>query len=175
MIGAGILYLIGWIYLKLRKSRRNGNGRCEADGDGGRISWPTLTMFVLCAASLLGGAYGILILVDVFRKRFARYRVHLPAQAASRAWQAAQVAMRGLEIPFGVFLCIVSLVGWFYGAQMMRAYMGLLRHFRLTEPELWFHRVPRLQLCESSGRSYNTCMQIEGTIARTGKRGGEFA
>jgi prepilin signal peptidase PulO-like enzyme (type II secretory pathway) len=37
------------------------------------------------------------------------------------------MAMRVMEIPFGVFLAIVSIVTWFYGAQMIRAYMGLFR------------------------------------------------
>jgi leader peptidase (prepilin peptidase)/N-methyltransferase len=127
VLGAGILYLIGWIYLKMRKSEGMGMGDVKLMAMAGAFLGPSLTMFVLCAASLLGGVYGMLILATVFQKRYARYRVHLPAQAASRASQAAQIAMRGLEIPFGVFLAIVSLVGWFYGGPMIRAYMGLFR------------------------------------------------
>jgi leader peptidase (prepilin peptidase)/N-methyltransferase len=123
--GAGILYAIGWIYLKLRKVDGLGFGDVKLMAMAGAFLGPVLTLFVLCTASLLGGAYGILVLLTVFRKRFARYRVHLGVQAASRAWRAAQIAMRGLEIPFGVFLCIMSLVTWFYGAQMIRAYLGL--------------------------------------------------
>jgi len=126
-VGAGILYAIGWIYLKLRKVDGMGMGDVKLMAMVGAFLGPSLTLFVLCMASLLGGAYGVLILVTVFWKRFARYRVRLPAQAASRASQAAQIAMRCLEIPFGVFLAIVSVVTWFYGAQMIRSYMGLLR------------------------------------------------
>jgi leader peptidase (prepilin peptidase)/N-methyltransferase len=126
-IGAGILYAIGWIYLKLRKVDGMGMGDMKLMAMAGAFLGPAMTLFVLFMASLLGGAYGALILVTVFRKRFARYRVRFPAQAASRAWRAAHVAMRCLEIPFGVFLAIVAVVTWFYGAQMMRAYMGLLR------------------------------------------------
>ncbi len=127
VIGSGILYGIGWIYLKLRKAEGMGMGDVKLMAMAGAFLGPAMTAFVLCAASLLGGAYGILILAVVFRKRFARYRLRLRKRAASRAWQAAQIAMRGLEIPFGVFLCIVAIVTWFYGPQMMRAYLGLLR------------------------------------------------
>jgi leader peptidase (prepilin peptidase)/N-methyltransferase len=126
-VGSGILYLIGWLYLKLRKVEGMGLGDVKLMAMVGAFFGPGMTVFVLCAASILGGAYGILILMVVFRKRFARYRIHLPEHAASRAWQAAQVAMRGMEIPFGVFLCMVAIVTWFYGAQMMHAYLGQLR------------------------------------------------
>jgi hypothetical protein len=34
--------------------------------------------------------------------------------------------MQGLELPFGVFLCLMSLIGWFYGTQMIRAYLHTL-------------------------------------------------
>jgi hypothetical protein len=33
--------------------------------------------------------------------------------------------MQGLEIPFGVFLCVTSTVTWLYGAQMIQAYLRL--------------------------------------------------
>ena len=127
VIGAGILYAIGWIYLKLRKVEGMGLGDIKLMAMVGAFLGPELTAFVLCLASLLGGAYGSFILVTVFRKRFARYRRHLPAQATSRASHSAQIAMRCLEIPFGVFLSVVSIIAWFYGAQMLRAYTGLLR------------------------------------------------
>jgi hypothetical protein len=34
--------------------------------------------------------------------------------------------MRALEIPFGVFLCTMSLVAWFYGEALVRGYLRLL-------------------------------------------------
>ena len=125
MIGSGILYAIGWIYLKLRKVDGVGFGDVKLMMMVGAFLGPVLTLYVLCTASLLGGAYGVLVLVTVFQKRFVRYRAHLGARAATRSWQAAQIAMRGVEIPFGVFLCIMSLVSWFYGVQMIRSYLGL--------------------------------------------------
>jgi leader peptidase (prepilin peptidase)/N-methyltransferase len=124
-IGSGILYAIGWLYLKLRRVDGIGLGDVKLMAMAGAFLGPVLTLFVLCTASLLGGTYGIFVLINVFRKRFARYRIRFGTQAASRALQSAQIAMRGLEIPFGVFLCVMSIVSWFYGTQMIRGYMGL--------------------------------------------------
>jgi leader peptidase (prepilin peptidase)/N-methyltransferase len=124
-IGSGILYGIAWLYLKLRKVDGMGLGDVKLMAMAGAFLGPSLTLFVLCTASLLGGAFGVFVLAVVFRKRLMRYRAHSRSGAASRAWQAAQTAMRGLEIPFGVFLSTMSIVAWFYGDQMMRAYLGL--------------------------------------------------
>jgi leader peptidase (prepilin peptidase) / N-methyltransferase len=126
-IGSGILFAIGWVYLKLRKVDGVGFGDVKLMAMAGAFLGPALTLFVLCTASLLGGAYGILVLMTVFRKRFARYRVRSGVHAASRAWQAAQIAMRGLELPFGVFLSVMSIATWFHGAQMIRAYLALFQ------------------------------------------------
>jgi leader peptidase (prepilin peptidase)/N-methyltransferase len=125
-IGSGFLYAVAWVYLKLRKVDGMGLGDVKLMAMAGAFLGPQLTLFVLCSASLLGGGYGILILLVVFWKRVTRYRVRLRNQAASRAWQAAQVALRGLEIPFGVFLCVMSIVAWFYGLEMIRGYLNLL-------------------------------------------------
>ena len=124
-LGSGILYGIGWLYLKLRKVEGMGLGDVKLMAMVGAFLGPMLTLFVLCTSSLLGGVYGIFVLLAVFRKRFARYRVRFGARAASRAWEAAQIAMHGLEIPFGVFLCVMSIVSWFYGVQMIQSYMRL--------------------------------------------------
>jgi hypothetical protein len=74
---------------------------------------------------MLGGGYGDFVLLTVFRKRLYRYGRQPGSRAVSRAWQSAQIAMQGLEIPFGVFLCVTSTVTWFYGAQMIQAYLRL--------------------------------------------------
>ena len=129
LIGAGVLYLIAWIYLKLRKVEGMGFGDVKLMAMAGAFIGPVLTLFALCTASLLGGAYGIAVLAAVYRKRFKRYRTRLGERAAARSWKAAQTALRGLEIPFGVFLCAMSIVSWFYGAQMIRVY---LKFFSIT-------------------------------------------
>jgi leader peptidase (prepilin peptidase)/N-methyltransferase len=123
--GSGLLSVIAWIYRKLRKVEGMGFGDVKLMAMVGAFLGPVLTLFVLCTASLLGGGYGILVLLAVFRKRVVRYHLRPRTQAASRAWQSARIAMQGLEIPFGVFLCIMSIVTWFYGEQMVRAYLHL--------------------------------------------------
>jgi leader peptidase (prepilin peptidase)/N-methyltransferase len=127
LIGAGVLYGIGWLYLKLRKVEGMGLGDVKLMAMAGAFLGPALTLFVLCTASLLGGMYGIFILLAVFQKRLARYRSSLGKQAPGRAWQAAQVALQGLELPFGVFLCIMSIVSCFYGVAMIRGYLRLFQ------------------------------------------------
>ena len=129
-IGSGILYAVGWMYLKLRKVDGVGLGDVKLMAMAGAFLGPVLTIFVLLTSSILGGAYGIFVLLVVFRKRIARYRGRMEAGAASRAWQGAQIAMRGLEVPFGVFLSIMSIATWFYGTPMIRGYLSLFRiHF----------------------------------------------
>jgi leader peptidase (prepilin peptidase)/N-methyltransferase len=126
--GSGILYAIAWMYLKLRRVDGLGLGDVKLMAMAGAFLGPIQTLLVLCTASLLGGAFGIFVLVTVFRKRVARYRrAALGERAAARAWQAAGIALRGLEIPFGVFLCVMSIVTWFCGAQMIRAYLGMFQ------------------------------------------------
>ncbi len=93
----------------------------------GAFLGPVLTLFVLCTASMLGGAIRNSAPSGGLPKAGCALPSQAGTQAASRAWRAAQIAMRGLEIPFGVFLCIVSIVTWFYGAQMIQAYLRLFR------------------------------------------------
>ena len=126
-VGSGMLYGIAWVYLKLRKTEGMGLGDVKLMAMAGAFLGPMLTLFVLCTASLLGGAYGVFILLAVFRKRVARYRARLGTQASTRAWQAAQTAMHNMEIPFGVFLSIMSIVAWFCGMNMIRGYLSLFQ------------------------------------------------
>jgi leader peptidase (prepilin peptidase)/N-methyltransferase len=126
-LGAGMLHAVSYVYLKLRKVEGLGFGDVKLMALAGAFLGPVLTLFVLCTSSVLGGAYGIFVLLTVFRKRVIRYRVPLRGRAPARAWRAAHVAMRALEIPFGVFLSIMSMVTWFYGTQIVRSYLSLFR------------------------------------------------
>ena len=81
-IGSGVLYGIAWVYLKLRKIEGMGLGDVKLMAMAGAFLGPMLTLFVLCTASLLGGAYGVFILLAVFRKRVARYRARFGPQAS---------------------------------------------------------------------------------------------
>jgi len=125
VVGSGTLTAIAWIYQKLRHVDGMGFGDVKLMAMVGAFLGPVLTLFVLCTASILGGGYGTLVLLTVFRKRLHRYGRQPGSRAASRAWQSAQIAMQGLEIPFGVFLCVTSTVTWLYGAQMIQAYLRL--------------------------------------------------
>lgn len=127
--GSGVLYVVGWIYLRLRKVEGLGFGDVKLMAMAGAFLGPVLTLFVLCTSSLLGGAFGVLILLTIFRKRMARYYPRLGAQASPRAWRAAHIAMRGLEIPFGVFLSFMTIIAWFYGPMMIRGYLRLFQFF----------------------------------------------
>jgi leader peptidase (prepilin peptidase)/N-methyltransferase len=125
-VGSGVLYGIALVYRRLRHTEGMGLGDVKLMAMVGAFFGPMLTIFVLCASSLLGGLFGVWILVAVFWKRMARYQSRLGGRAAARSWQAAQVTMRSLEIPFGVFLCLTSVVAWFYGPMIVRAYLGML-------------------------------------------------
>jgi len=125
VIGAGVLYLIGWVYLKIRKTEGMGLGDVKLMAMVGAFVGPVLTLLALCTASLAGGAYGIVVLATVYRRRLRRYGPRLGERAAARAWGTAQLALRGLEVPFGVFLSAMSMISWFYGAQIVRAYLRL--------------------------------------------------
>lgn len=127
LLGSGFLYLIAWVYLKVRKVEGMGLGDIKLMAMAGAFLGPVLTLFVLCTASLLGGAFGVWILFAVYRQRFARYRAKLGEKASARSWKAAQLALRCLEIPYGVFLCMMSIVTWFFGAEMIRFYLGLFQ------------------------------------------------
>ncbi len=124
-LGAAILYGIAWTYKALRKTDGMGLGDLKLMAMVGAFVGPVLTLLVLCTASLLGGAFGLAVLLAVFRKRLARYRNRLGKLAPGRSWRAAQLALRALEIPFGVFLSLMSIVTWFYGIPMLRAYLRL--------------------------------------------------
>ncbi len=125
-VGAGVLYAIAEFYRAVRKSDGMGFGDLKLMAMVGSFLGPVLTLFVLATSAIAGGFFGGAVLYTIYRKRMERYRPLLGARAGARSWQAAQTAMRALEIPFGVFLCTMSLVAWFYGAGLVRGYLRLL-------------------------------------------------
>ncbi|MDR3764828.1 MAG: prepilin peptidase [Acidobacteriota bacterium] len=128
--GAGILWGIGWVYQKLRDVEGMGLGDVKLMAMVGAFLGPVLTIFALCLASIAGGVFGCWVLLAVYVKRLKRYRPRLGRAAATRAARAAQTTLRALEIPFGVFLCMVSLIAWFYGPSMIRAYLHWMNFLR---------------------------------------------
>jgi Flp pilus assembly protein protease CpaA len=83
------------------------------------------TLFVLATASFLGGLYGALIVLNIFRKRLWRYRrAPNPSRPVARAWQSASLSLRFYEMPFGVLLGSMSLLALFAGERILIWYLG---------------------------------------------------
>ncbi len=120
------LYAIAEFYRAVRKTNGMGFGDLKLMAMVGSFLGPVLTLFVLATSAIAGGFFGGAVLYAIYRKRMERYRPLLGDRAGARSWQAAQTAMRALEIPFGVFLCTMSLVAWFYGAGLVRGSLRLL-------------------------------------------------
>jgi leader peptidase (prepilin peptidase) / N-methyltransferase len=126
-IGAGFIWLAGEVYLRVRGLEGMGFGDVKLMAMVGAFLGMKLTLFVLFGASLLGGIYGILVLLVVFSKRLRRYRGSRSRNAGSLAWNSASLALRHLELPFGVFLGGMSLLALFFGDNLLSWYVGLYR------------------------------------------------
>jgi len=84
-----------------------------------------LTLFVLITASVLGGFYGAMIVLNIFRKRLSRYR-RGPSRSSpvARAWRAASLSLRYYEMPFGVLLGSTALFALFAGQRILIWYLA---------------------------------------------------
>ena len=104
-VGAGFIWGTAALYLRLRGSEGMGMGDVKLMALVGAFLGAPLTLFVLATASVLGGLYGALIVLNIFRRRLARYR-RTPGQSspAARAWRSASLSLRFYEMPFGVLL-----------------------------------------------------------------------
>jgi leader peptidase (prepilin peptidase)/N-methyltransferase len=84
-----------------------------------------LTLFVLVTASVLGGFYGAMVVLNIFRKRLSRYRRGPNRSSpAARAWRAASLSLRYYEMPFGVLLGSTALFALFAGQRILIWYLG---------------------------------------------------
>ncbi len=122
--GAGFIWLAGEAYARIRGLEGMGFGDVKLMAMVGAFLGLKLTLFVLFGASILGGFYGILVLLRVFAKRLRRYSAARVIQARQRAWESASLALRHLELPFGVFLGGMSLVALFFGDTLLRWYLS---------------------------------------------------
>ena len=122
-IGAAVLFAVAESYYRLRGFEGMGMGDVKLIAMIGAFLGLRLLLFVLFTASLAGAVYGLSVLFNVYRRRRRRYG-KLP-EARHKAWESASKAMRLVEIPFGVFLGGMALVGLFYGNSLMRWYFGL--------------------------------------------------
>ena len=105
-VGAGFLYGVGELYMRLRGMEGMGFGDVK--------------LMAMVGASLMGGLVGVVLILLVFVKRIRRYG----SGRASRAWASASLVMRRFEIPFGVFLGSMSLATIFYGPAFLRWYLA---------------------------------------------------
>lgn len=123
-VGAGFIWLAGEVYMRVRGIEGMGFGDVKLMALIGAFLGLKLTLFVLFAASLAGGVFGMLVLVRVFSKRLGRYAKAGVRNARQRAWDSASLALRYLELPFGVFLGGMSLVALFFGDNLLKWYLG---------------------------------------------------
>jgi len=124
-VGAGFIYGTAAIYLRLRGAEGMGMGDVKLMAMVGAFLGAALTLFVLITASVLGGFYGAMIVLNIFRKRLSRYR-RGPSRSSpvARAWRAASLSLRYYEMPFGVLLGSTALFALFAGQRILIWYLG---------------------------------------------------
>ena len=118
-IGAGFIYGVGEVYMRLRGMEGMGFGDVKLMAMIGAFLGAKLTLLVLFGASLAGGIFGIFVVAVVFAKRLRRYG----GARVSRAWHSASLAMRSYEMPFGVFLGAIALCATFFGSEFLHWYL----------------------------------------------------
>ena len=124
-VGAGFIYGTAAIYLRLRGAEGMGMGDVKLMAMVGAFLGAALTLFVLVTASVLGGFYGAMIVLNIFRKRLSRYR-RGPSRSSpvARAWRAASLSLRYYEMPFGVLLGSTALFALFAGQRILIWYLA---------------------------------------------------
>ncbi|MGD0976452.1 MAG: prepilin peptidase [Candidatus Korobacteraceae bacterium] len=124
-VGAGFIYGTAAIYLRLRGAEGMGMGDVKLMAMVGAFLGAALTLFVLITASVLGGFYGAMIVLNIFRKRLSRYR-RGPSRSSpvARAWRAASLSLRYYEMPFGVLLGSTALFALFAGQRILIWYLA---------------------------------------------------
>jgi len=117
ILGSAFILGIALLYEAIRGVEGMGRGDVKLMALIGAFLGVKLTLVVLLMGSLIGSAFGLLLIFWVWRKRFARRRRRAPAEAgaAARAWRSAILIYRNFEIPFGVFLGIAALFAAFWG------------------------------------------------------------
>jgi leader peptidase (prepilin peptidase)/N-methyltransferase len=125
-VGAGFIFLVGEVYLRLRGIEGMGLGDVKLMAMVGAFLGAEKTVFVLFVASIIGSIFGLSAVVSRYRRRLAHFRSKGLANATRRARKSAAAALRFQEMPFGVFLGGASLVALFYGEHVVAWYARLL-------------------------------------------------
>ena len=124
-VGGGFIYASGALYLRFRGVEGMGFGDVKLMAMVGAFLGPALTFFTLITASVSGGLYGLAVVLNVFRKRWRRYRQRASqARPGRRAWRSASLALRFHEMPFGVFLGSMALFAVFFGGRLLDWYLS---------------------------------------------------
>ena len=101
-VGSGLLWLLAWGYLRLRKVEGMGGGDIKLAAMFGAVLGWQLTLLTLLLAALAGSLWGALLI--------------------ARRQGGGQTAL-----PFGTLLAPASMVAFLWGEGWLRAYLGLFR------------------------------------------------
>jgi leader peptidase (prepilin peptidase) / N-methyltransferase len=127
VMGSAFILGIALLYEAVRGVEGMGRGDVKLMGLIGAFLGVKLTLLVLVLGSAIGSAFGLLLILFVWRKRWARRRKQHPSEPAresrSRAWRSAILIYRNFEIPFGVFLGIAGLFSAFWGVALLCWYL----------------------------------------------------
>lgn len=127
--GSSFIYGAGAIYLRARGVEGMGFGDVKLMAMVGAFLGLKLTVFTIFAGSIAGSIVGVWTVLSVWIKRTRRYAAHGKTplgDARKRAWESATIALRGYQMPFGVFLGIMALAASFFGNQFFGWYWRLL-------------------------------------------------
>jgi leader peptidase (prepilin peptidase)/N-methyltransferase len=119
IVGAGLVYLVGEAYFRLRGHEGMGFGDVKLMLMVGAFLGTRLTLLTIFVGSALGSIVGIGLVVRAYLRRRARYR------DGRRAWRSAMVLYSRLPVPFGVFLGVAALASSFWGDRVIHWYFHL--------------------------------------------------
>lgn len=100
VLGSGILWLLAWGYLKVRRIEGMGGGDIKLAAMFGAVLGWKLTLLTLFVASFAGALWGLSLM-------------------------AARRGTGQTALPFGTFLAPAAMVVFLWGPQWMQAYLGL--------------------------------------------------
>ncbi|HTM58599.1 MAG TPA: A24 family peptidase [Candidatus Udaeobacter sp.] len=103
LVGAGGLWLVAWLYFRVRKIEGMGGGDIKLAAMFGVVLGAPLTLLTLFLAAAAGSLWGGILM--------------LRGQAHGRT-----------ELPFGTLLAPAAMIALLYGDAWIRAYLGLMKH-----------------------------------------------
>jgi leader peptidase (prepilin peptidase)/N-methyltransferase len=123
--GGGAIWLIGYIYKKIRHIDGMGFGDVKMMALVGAFLGYEGTLVVLLLGSVAGSGFGLLMVAARFRRRLRELRKHGGKRIPRRAWHSAKAALRYQQLPFGVFLGGAALPCLFFYSRIVDFYLRL--------------------------------------------------